>query len=223
MPREAKTERRAAKAVTYASKYLLMHRKRRETRVTQALLDAGFEISTDGLCEAFVPMFQIATPIFIDARAEGQSLWDMLPEVKRELSWARLLPDAVFFEFFTLLVKARFDWEKRPLPPFFNYDQYSSLVLELIRFRKAVGDCPQDDGLTSSDYVSWILTDAVFYNELAGGWYEDEDEEANEEEAEEPDELDELVPPMQNMTMEPHNEKSADNIEEKFEAMDLAQ
>ncbi|KAI1201370.1 hypothetical protein F5X97DRAFT_320452 [Nemania serpens] len=203
----------------YPSKIQLMHRLRRDIQVTKALLDAGFEISTPGLCEAFVPMFQIATPIFIDARAEGKSLWDMLPEVKKELSWARSLPEAVFFEFFTSLVKARFDWEERPLPPFFKYDQYSSLVLELIRFRKAVGDCPQEDDLTGSGYVSWILVDAEFYNVLAGGLEEDED--VNIDEPDMPDERDKLIPPMKNMTVQSVDEK-LEKVEEKFETMDLA-
>ncbi|KAI1168271.1 hypothetical protein F5B18DRAFT_597757 [Nemania serpens] len=195
-----------------------MHRIRRDVQVTQALLDNGFEISTTGLCEAFVPMFQIATPIFIDARAEGKSLWDMLSEVKKELSWARLLPEAVFLELFSSLVKARYDWEKRPQPPFFKYDEYSSLVLELIRFRKAVRDCPQEDNPTGAEYISWILIDAEIYNALAGGLEEDDD--VDMKEPDEPDEPDKLIPPMKNMTMEPLDEKSQ-KVEKKFDAMDL--
>lgn len=186
-------------------------------RVTKALVDTGFEISTAGLCEAFVPMFQIATPIFIDARAEGKNLWDMLPEVQKELSWARLVPQAIFLELFTSLVKARHDWEKSPQAPFFDYAEYSSLVLELIRFRKAVGDCPQQDDLTSSDYSSWIIVDNDFFN-LASGL--DEDEDVDIDEPAEPDERNKLISPMSHMTVEPLNER-VEKVEEKFDAMDL--
>ncbi|KAJ8132840.1 hypothetical protein O1611_g782 [Lasiodiplodia mahajangana] len=148
--------------MTYQSKHRLLHRSRRDALVANALNDAGYQMSTQGVSQAFIPMFQIATPIFIDARAEGKSLWDMLPEVKRELDWA-----------------------------------------QLVRFRKAVGDCPQEDNRERPDYVSWILVDAEIYNVLASGLDEDEDEdESEDQEMGECDEREDLVPPMQKMTME---------------------
>jgi hypothetical protein len=86
-----------------------MHRERRDKQVVNALKGAGYEMSAAGIRRALIPMFQIATPIFIDARAEGKGLWDMLPEVKRELDWARPLPETVFLEFFACLIEARYN------------------------------------------------------------------------------------------------------------------
>ncbi|KAI0117822.1 hypothetical protein GGR51DRAFT_500250 [Nemania sp. FL0031] len=95
--------------VIYQSKHRLLHRHRRDALVADALKGAGYQLTKTDIRRAFVPMFQIATPIFIDARAESKSLWDMLSEVKRELDWARALSEAVFLELFTCLVEARFN------------------------------------------------------------------------------------------------------------------
>ncbi|GAP88432.2 hypothetical protein SAMD00023353_2901110 [Rosellinia necatrix] len=183
--------------VNYPYSHHVTHSDRRDGQVIQALVRAGHGLSAKGIREAFAFMFQTATPIFINGRSGGQDLWDMLPGVKRELTWARLLPDAVFFELFSCLVEARYRWEEKPRDPFFNYDQYPPLVLELIRFRKAVGDCPQQDSENQPEYTSWILVDAQIYNNLAGGLEEDEDKETGEADGREG-----LVAPMGQMTIE---------------------
>ncbi|KAI8955127.1 hypothetical protein F4801DRAFT_602783 [Xylaria longipes] len=154
-------------------------------------------------------MFQIATPIFIDARAEGKDLWDMLPIVQQQLDWGRLLGEPVFLELFTRLIEARYRWKEKPVHPFFEYDQYTPLVVELVQFRKAVGDCPQEDRLSGRNYNSWILADAEVYNGLAGGVDEDDGDTG----VIQPDECDDLVPPMQKMTIE--------KLEEHPDAMQL--
>ncbi|KAI0552657.1 hypothetical protein F4679DRAFT_44522 [Xylaria curta] len=103
----------------------------------------------------------------------------------------------MFFELFTRLIESRYRWEKKPVSPFFDYYQYNSMVVELVKFRKAVGDCPQEDSYDGPSYTSWILTDAEIYNELSGGLDEgDEDTKIIQ-----PDERDNLIPPMQMMVM----------------------
>ncbi|KAI0430906.1 hypothetical protein F5Y09DRAFT_330757 [Xylaria sp. FL1042] len=79
------------------------------------------------------------------------------------------LPQPIFFEFFVCLIQARCEWEEEPEFPYHRYELYNQAVLELIAFRKSTGDC-------GANNVSWILTDAVFFNELARGFDIDEDE-----------------------------------------------
>ncbi|TRX92239.1 hypothetical protein FHL15_006854 [Xylaria flabelliformis] len=184
--------------VNYLGKKRVMSRSYRDKQVCDALKAAGYDLSTAGLRQAFTPMFQIATPVFIDARAKHRDLWDMLATVQQQLDWARLLGFSVFFELFTRLIESRYRWEKRPVYPFFDYHLYNPIVVELVKFRKAVGDCPQEDSLDVPDYTSWILTDAEFYNELAGGL----DEEDGGTGMIQPDERDDLIPPMQMMAIE---------------------
>ncbi|KAI0452883.1 hypothetical protein F5B21DRAFT_481452 [Xylaria acuta] len=186
----------------YPEKKRVMHRRRRDKQVANALENAGYEFSTADLSRAFIPMFQIATPIFIDARAEGKDLWDMLLVVQGQLDWARRLSEPVFFELFTRLVEARYRWEKEPVSPFFDYHQYAALVVALVNFRKAVGDCPQEDSLSGPNYKSWILAEAEVYNVLAGGLDEDDGDTGTTQ----PDERDDLVPPMQKMAIEKPDE-----------------
>ncbi|KAI1148389.1 hypothetical protein F4825DRAFT_454526 [Nemania diffusa] len=181
----------------YQAGHQIMHRMRRDVQVAQALMVAGYQISPADICRALIPMFQIATPICVDARADGKSLWDMLSEVQQELDWARTLPEA----------------EKSPLPPFFDYANYSALVVELVRFRKAVRDCPQEDNIDCPSYVSWILVDAQIYNELAGGLDEDDEEEEDDGEVGEPSGHDHLIQPMKEVTIE--------SPKEQLDAMDL--
>lgn len=95
------------------------------------------------------------------------------------------------------------------MPPFFDYDQYTPLVVELVRFRKAVGDCPQEDSLSGPNYESWIMADAEVYNVLAGGIHEDDEDTGTIQH----DERDDLIQPMTKMAIE--------TLEERLVAMEL--
>ncbi|KAI0472526.1 hypothetical protein F4859DRAFT_522423 [Xylaria cf. heliscus] len=192
----------------YLEKSRIMSRQSRDKQVSNALTSSGYELSTTGIHQAFAPMFQIAVPIFIDARAEGKDLWDILPIIQRKLDWARRLAESVFFELFTRLVEARCRWEQKPVPPFFDYHQYTPLVIKLVQFRKVVGDCPQEDSLSGPEYKSWILADAEVYNVLAGGIYEDDEDMGTIQH----DECDGLIAPMANMVIK-KPEEYADEME----------
>ncbi|KAI0973786.1 hypothetical protein F4678DRAFT_459273 [Xylaria arbuscula] len=154
--------------MTYQSPHTLMHNKRRDKRVADALRTAGYDITGPTITEVLVHMFQTATPIFT-SRAENEDLWDVLPRVQTQIDWARSLPQAIFFEFFVCFVEARCEWEKNPTYPHYMFDLYDPAVRELVTFRTSVGD-------SVASHVSWILTDAVFFNELARGLGIDEDE-----------------------------------------------
>ncbi|KAI1754801.1 hypothetical protein F4782DRAFT_552739 [Xylaria castorea] len=182
----------------------VMHGSRRDKQVCDALKNTGYELSAAGLRRAFVPMFQMATPVFIDARAKGEDLWDMFATVQHQLDWACLLGESVFFELFTRLIESRYLWEEKPVSPFFEYHHYASVVVELVKFRKAVGDCPQDDSLEGPNYQSWILADAEVYNVLAGGIEENGDTGIIQ-----PDERDDLIPPMQKMAIDKPEQDSS--------------
>ncbi|KAI0438438.1 hypothetical protein F4803DRAFT_569628 [Xylaria telfairii] len=172
--------------MTYQWENRILHQRRRDAQVANALKNTGYDLSAAGLRRAFIPMFQLATPIFIDGRAEGKDLWDMLSVVQQQLDWARRLGGSVFFELFTCL--------------------YTLLVVQLVQFRKAVGDCPQEDSLSGPNYESWILADAEVYNVLAGGIYED-----NEDiERMQHNECDDLIPQMTRMTIEKSEEALAE-------------
>ncbi|KAI0205549.1 hypothetical protein F4808DRAFT_472233 [Astrocystis sublimbata] len=198
----------------YRDKIRLTHRRRRDEQIANALLDSGYTLCSSDLCRAFTPMFQLATPICIKGRAEGKDLWDMLPLVQRKLDWACTLGESVFLELFTQLIEARTRWEQKPTTPYFDYDKYYDVVLELIKFRKAVGDCPLEDSLVPQDNTSWILTDAGVYNELAGGLYKDEVPSLGQDE-----EHNESILPLQNMTFEKPREEEQE--EEDPDAMQL--
>ncbi|KAI0392842.1 hypothetical protein F5Y17DRAFT_434903 [Xylariaceae sp. FL0594] len=125
-------------------------------------------------------MFRAATNVFVAAREknatlddddEEQDLWDMVSTLQAQLPWVQQqhVPEAVFFEFFTCLVKARAEWELNPTYPYDRWDEYDPAILELIKFREAVGDRGSE--------TSWILTDAIIYNEMADGLGEGEEEE----------------------------------------------
>ncbi|KAI1291368.1 hypothetical protein F5Y03DRAFT_400730 [Xylaria venustula] len=137
-------------------------------RVADALKTAGYDITRPTVSEILVHMFQTATPIFT-ARTENEDLWDVLSRVQSQIYWAQSLPEAIFFEFFVCFVEARCEWEKNPTYPYYMFDLYDPAVRELVAFRTSVGDSIANDG-------SCILTDAVFFNELARGLGIDEDE-----------------------------------------------
>ncbi|KAK5625322.1 hypothetical protein RRF57_001038 [Xylaria bambusicola] len=146
-----------------------MHHIRRDTRVADALRATGYDIKLVVLTEVLMHLFKTATPLVIKGRADGEDLWDILPHVQREIDWASKVPKATFFEMFVCLIEARCEWEKNPEYPYYRYELYNPAVLELIAFRESVGDC-------GTIGESWIVTDAVFFNELAGGLDIDEDE-----------------------------------------------
>ncbi|KAI0502721.1 hypothetical protein F5B22DRAFT_632282 [Xylaria bambusicola] len=156
-------------AVKYQAPYRLMHKSRRDKRVFDALKATGHEIKPAILTEVLMQLFKTATPLIKKGRDNGDDLWDILPLVQSEIDWASKVPQAVFFEMFVRLIEARCEWEKNPEYPYYRYDLYNPAVLALIAFRKSVGD----HGTVGE---SWIVTDAVFFNELARGFDIDEDE-----------------------------------------------
>ncbi|KAI1342738.1 hypothetical protein F5Y15DRAFT_412422 [Xylariaceae sp. FL0016] len=158
--------------LTYPFRPLITHTNRRDKMIVEALKATGYEEEKSGIRRALVPMFERAIPIMVQGRAASKDLWDMLQELRQQLHWAAKLPGGVFLELFVRLVEARQKWAAAPVPPFFDYSQYDDVVLALVNFRKAVGDCPQNDD--EKDESSWILAEAFIYNELAGGLDEDE-------------------------------------------------
>jgi hypothetical protein len=159
--------------VKYQSRHRLMHNHRRDKRVTDALKAAGYQITRAAITAVLMNMFQTATPIVAAAHARGEDLWDSLPRVQLELDWARNLPEAIFFELVVCFVEARYEWEKNPVYPFYHSELYNPAVCELVTFLKSIGDYGTNNG-------SWVLTDAVFFNELARGFSVDEDENEDE-------------------------------------------
>ncbi|KAJ8133342.1 hypothetical protein O1611_g281 [Lasiodiplodia mahajangana] len=153
----------------YQSWRKLMHSRRRDKRVADALKAAGYEMKHAVITRVLVNMFRTATPIVAEGRANGEDLWDILPRVQLQIDWARTLPQPVFFELVACFVEARHEWEKAPVYPFDYYELYNPMVLELIKFRKSIGDYGPGGS-------SWVLVDAVFFNELARGFNIDEDE-----------------------------------------------
>ncbi|KAI0098066.1 hypothetical protein GGR51DRAFT_565955 [Nemania sp. FL0031] len=153
----------------YSSWNKLMHNRRRDKRVSDALLAAGYKMEGKVITQILVNMFRTATPIVIEGRANGEDLWDILPRVQLQIDWARTLPQPIFFELVVCFVEARHQWEKEPVYPFDYYEMYNPAVLELITFRKAIGDYGPGGS-------SWVLVDAVFFNELARGFNIDEEE-----------------------------------------------
>ncbi|KAI1145656.1 hypothetical protein F4825DRAFT_457286 [Nemania diffusa] len=153
----------------YQSSHRLMHTKHREKLVTRALKDAGYQIKRATITTVLVNMFRMAAPIVAAARANGESLWDSLSRVQLEIDWARNLPETIFFDLVVRLVEARHEWEKAPQYPFYEYELYNPAVRELVTFLQEIGDYDVNHG-------SWVLTDAVIFNELARGWDIDEDE-----------------------------------------------
>ncbi|KAI1433151.1 hypothetical protein GGR50DRAFT_705686 [Xylaria sp. CBS 124048] len=180
---------------------VLLHSVSRDKKVYRALRATGCRATTSSVQSAFVRMFQLATPICIKGRAEGKSLWDMLPELKGKLDWGRRLAEAVFLGIFTRLVEARHRWEENPLPPFADHSKYSALVLEIMRFLEAVKDCSGNGSRGRPTLTSWILTDAMIYNELAGGKYLSEDEDGDVEMAD-ANPAEGLIQPMVRMTLD---------------------
>ena len=153
-----------------------MHDVRRENRVLDALESVGCEMVRRSVTHTFADMFRVAGPIVSTKRAKGHDLWDILPFVQCEVNWARKLPEAIFFELFTCLIEARHEWLKNldSPPRFRDNDRF---VYQIDAFRRKVGDCPKEASHRRGERSSWILVDAVFFNELAGGLDVDEDEE----------------------------------------------
>ncbi|TGJ79377.1 hypothetical protein E0Z10_g9397 [Xylaria hypoxylon] len=151
-----------------------MHDIRRDERVMEALEAAIHRKLYRSVSHAFIEMFRVAGPLVGSAHSQGLDLWDVLPRVQHEINWARNLPQAIFFELFTCLIKARNQWKKNPKLSHFSPEN-ARLVREIDAFRRNVGDYPKDAS-RSGEHVSWILVDAVFFNELARGFDVDEDE-----------------------------------------------
>ncbi|KAI0490458.1 hypothetical protein F4859DRAFT_520257 [Xylaria cf. heliscus] len=167
----------------YKSNYQLMHSANREKRIANALEGIGHHLSPECIAHAFTDMFRAAVPLVRAVRAQGLSLWDALPWVQHRLNWARDLPAATFFELFTCLIQARHEWLMGNTPTPCRGEE--GLTREIDVFRVSVGDCSEDvveGGGAGGEYASWILIDAVFYNDLASGLYEGEDEDEDEDE-----------------------------------------
>ncbi|TGJ82734.1 hypothetical protein E0Z10_g6035 [Xylaria hypoxylon] len=154
----------------YQSSKRLMHHIRRDKRIGDALQASGYEITRHVITQVLANMFHTATPIVAAGYANGEDLWDMLPRVQRQIDWAQDLPESIVFELFVCLIEARHEWEKKPQYPYYEYRLYNPAVLELVAFRTAIGDY-------GANHVSWVLTDAVFFNELARGLDDDDEDE----------------------------------------------
>ncbi|KAI3335149.1 hypothetical protein F4824DRAFT_465947 [Ustulina deusta] len=162
--------------VKYKSEKQLTHDVRRDKRVADALEAAGYKMLRRSVSHAFADMFRIASPIVSSAHSQGVSLWDILPLVQGEINWAGRLPEAIFFELFTCLIEARCEWQKNPETSSRPRDT-NQFLCQIDAFRRNVGDCPKEVNHGGGEHASWILVDAVFFNELAGGLDLDENEE----------------------------------------------
>ncbi|KAI1120211.1 hypothetical protein F5Y10DRAFT_283480 [Nemania abortiva] len=152
----------------YQSDSRLMHHTRRDKRVADALRAAGYEMEHPAITQVLVNLFRTATPLVTEGRANQKDLWESLSLVQLQIDWARGLPGPIFFELFVCFVEARHMWEKEPDDPFYRYEPHNPAVLELITFRESVGNY-------HADGTSWVLTEAIWFNELARGYDEDED------------------------------------------------
>ncbi|KAJ3578660.1 hypothetical protein NPX13_g1901 [Xylaria arbuscula] len=179
------TERNSLRSVTpnvgmkYQSDSRLMHDVRRDNRVLEALESVGCDLVRRSVTHAFEDMFRVAGPIVGTKHAERIDLWDILPLVQREINWAKKLPEAIFFELFTCLIEARHEWLKNLSSPPRARDN-DRFIHQIDAFRRRVGDCPKETNHRRGDHASWILLDAVFFNELAGGLDLEEDEEEDD-------------------------------------------
>ncbi|RWA07592.1 hypothetical protein EKO27_g7514 [Xylaria grammica] len=191
----------------YQSSGRVMHHIRRDKRVVDALRAAGYQLTRPVITRVLVNMFQIAAPIVAAGRAEGEDLWDILPRAQREIDWAQNLPEPIVFELFVSLIEARCEWEKNPEYPYYKFELYNPAIRELVAFRTTIGDY-------GTNNVSWVLTDAVFFDELARGLDIDDDEDEDvvmndgnlgsdnyEGEVEDPMVAD-IVPPLAQMNIE---------------------
>ncbi|KAK5631112.1 hypothetical protein RRF57_006827 [Xylaria bambusicola] len=164
----------------YQSEKQLMHDVRRDAQVANSLKSVGCEMVRRSVAHNLADMFRVASPIISTAHAKGIDLWDILPLVQREINWTRFLPEPIFFELFTCLIEARHQWQKNlhSPPPYRGNDRF---IHEIDAFRRNVGDYPKDANHRRGKHASWILIDAVFFNELAGGLDIDKDEESHVE------------------------------------------
>ncbi|KAI0805866.1 hypothetical protein GGR55DRAFT_653760 [Xylaria sp. FL0064] len=160
----------------YQSERRLMHHVRRDWRVADSLQSVGYSMERRHISRAFADMFRVAGPIMNTDHARGVDLWDILPKVQKKINWARRLPEAIFFELFTCLIEARHEWQKNAeCPP--RTPDHDRFIHEIDAFRRHVGDGPRGPSNRGEEEpASWILVDAVFFNEMAGGFDEDEDE-----------------------------------------------
>ncbi|KAI0534935.1 hypothetical protein GGR58DRAFT_519844 [Xylaria digitata] len=169
-----------AVGMTYRSGERLMHDTDRDKRVAELLQAAVRQRLYPSINHAFTSMFRVASPLVSKAHSQGLDLWDALPLVQGKIGWARNLPQPIFFELFTCLVEARDAWQR-------NSKSYSwtcesdPLVREIDTFRQTVGDGPKSPYSRNGEHMSWILVDAVFFNELASGFNINEDEDEDVE------------------------------------------
>ncbi|KAI1284722.1 hypothetical protein F5Y07DRAFT_393690 [Xylaria sp. FL0933] len=160
----------------YQSERRLMHHVRRDWRVADALQSVGYSMERRHISRAFADMFRVAGPIVSTEHARGVDFWDILPQVQKKINWARRLPEAIFFELFTCLIEARHEWQKNTESPPRTPD-HDRFIHEMDAFRRHVGDGPKTPrSRDEEEFASWILVDAVFFNEMAGGFDSDEDE-----------------------------------------------
>ncbi|KAI0525399.1 hypothetical protein F5B22DRAFT_642416 [Xylaria bambusicola] len=164
----------------YQSEKQLMYDVRRDAQVANSLESTGCQMVRRSVAQTLADMFRVASPIVRTAHMKGVDLWDILPLVQREINWARLLPEATFFELFTCLIGARQHWLKNiHSPP--RSRESDRFIHEIDAFRRNVGDAPKDANHRREEHTSWILIDAVLFNELAGGLDIDENTEAHVE------------------------------------------
>ncbi|KAI1305632.1 hypothetical protein F5Y03DRAFT_147271 [Xylaria venustula] len=162
--------------VKYQSRERFMHHVRRDWCVADALNTAGYKMEHRPIRSAFADMFRVASPIVSKGHSRGFDLWDILPRVQRKIDWARRLPEAVFFELFTCLVQARHEGQLTMQSPS-RPRHHDRLINQIDVFRWRVGDCRNAGYYCGGESISWILVDAVIFNELASGLELDDDNE----------------------------------------------
>ncbi|KAI1324138.1 hypothetical protein F5Y16DRAFT_316371 [Xylariaceae sp. FL0255] len=155
--------------MTWKSDNVVTTQLRRDRAIARALHAKGY--STRNLIDgALVKMFETASSVFLDNYSQARKeIWSTVTLLQAKLDWAQSLNFTTFYDFFCCLVKARYQFERVPVYPYFNYDRYQPSVIALVQFRRAVKDCPQIDIEEGVDEdSSWILTDAGIYDAVEG-------------------------------------------------------
>ncbi|KAH8168164.1 hypothetical protein CIB48_g1 [Xylaria polymorpha] len=164
----------------YQSDERLMSNVHRDKCFVDAVEALGCPLSPELVARALTDLFRTAIPIVGEGRAQGYSLWDILPWLRHELDWGPMLPKSIFFELFTCLIEARQEWLENPTP-YLSNTGHDWLPQEIDIFRYSVGDCPGDVESSGGDFVSWILLDAAIISDAGRAYYQDENKEEDVE------------------------------------------
>ncbi|CAJ2514148.1 Uu.00g022670.m01.CDS01 [Anthostomella pinea] len=151
----------------YPDRNQVTHEHRRDKIIATALRKAGYPLSKEGLRDAFMPMFELATPILAERPGPDifPDIWLSLLIVQQDLDWAKPLSTITFMDLFVSLVRTRSMWKKNQQEPFWRTWEYDPLVRAIIDFRVAVDDCPidkQEEEDEDEDYPKPINLDESY-------------------------------------------------------------